>query len=1606
MRDSLVHSSNLKDSKIDSEEDQDTLFRVENSMESLESRNVEEVLSSAREGLVFTEIASPLISFVANSHNTGVQIIDAPTDQIFQNLVVDKGSISFVELDSADSTKDHYLLAQPDRRDGSKISADIVVQTSHAAKNLQRRLMNTARRVSALEVEQGTQSLYLSLGMVKWIDTENIKHQAPLLLLPVGVSRESANEQFHVSYNGQEIDENLALRKRLQDEFGITIPGFRESGAISPKDYFQKVSEVFQAGSEKTKTFTVEDKEMHLGLLSLGHHLMYQDLDPEVWPEGQKPWEHNVVSSALENRFFDAGPTIPLDQNVDPHVSVANEFYVLDADSSQTRAGQEVNRGKTVYVECAPGTGTSQTITNFAAQAVAQGERVLILSKKSEPLHTIKSSLDSLGIGDIALEVFGGTKTHEDIVDELRETLGLGKPIEGPREGLVDRVEQAQSRLNSHCEMMGADVRQSGFSAYEVLGRLLELGKERGDRISMSAENMELWDQDKFDNAIAYAEILQDFYVSNGLPVHHPFYGTRLTEEGHQFPIKVERLLRESQQLATKVSSLVEQTVGELGLSTDVPLDVLRQSILTLSHIDDLHPANIHYFSQIDFSNPEWDDRETLDKALLNASEYCVGVAAQEGKIDLDELERVDLKKMIKKFEAAQSQGAISRFFDGDLSRKKSELERICVDRAVPSSFEEKVKLVEELQSLKDNKFNTLRDSSTFTYLLGSAWAGEGNGDMVRWYHTGRTIAYVQKFRELTKGHTDSVSLARLVKNPGRVHERSTAIEDLQTSLQEFLATRNELLFQLKFDAEQVELQFDSQSISKQEDRLGVWRFNRSELDSMLSYNSKVQKGIDQGFRAIHHQAEKWEQSGTRLVEALEFEWFSGLAKNLLDSNPLAAGFKGSEHERVLAQYSTSDRLVLGQNASEIALRHWQRIPRYNTGGNFGALMEEISKSNSEGNIRSLFSKSGPALQVVKPIMMMNPESVARYLEPGVIKFDKVFIEEGNEMPPVEALGSILRAEQTIIFGDSKRLAPNSPQSGDASIHLNSEDDSGLESLVDFARAVHIPERKLEWHYRSSRPALIAVSNQRLYDNSLKIFPASDLSSGLQLVDLPYAYFDAEKTQTNHAEASAVAESVIEHARLHPDKSLGVVTLSHEQAEAIAIELERLRRNHPDLEESFFQSRSDEHFYIKPLSDFHGDHRDYIVVSIGYGRSEDGKLTMDFGPLSREGGENSMNVLFNGSRERTKVFSSFEPDELRPSKAKNPRAVELLREYLAVADDQGQKVVTQSGPLDAFERVVKTALEKQGYEIHCNVGTPGAQVDFGIVHPEDPSRFILGLLTDGTQYQMMNSARDRERIHVEALEDRGWNVGRLWTLDWYKDSDAVLEKINSDIQRGLQQESEDTLSNASCEKSKAVLRSGSVALPTTGSQIAKSYRKVRIDLSPLKPDLELDPRKRNMAQWAQAVSLIVKNEGPMHVAEAKDRVLEGLRIGKADSQLSETFRLAVQYAEVKNQLEAHGDFLYPTDAEPLAPRNRSKLSGTVGAFDRIAPEELEATILQVVKYSAGIERSQIAQSALQILGCKTIPDSASEKIDAHVEALCASGGLKECDGQIHFGELA
>jgi very-short-patch-repair endonuclease len=581
---------------------------------------------------------------------------------------------------------------------------------------------------------------------------------------------------------------------------------------------------------------------------------------------------------------------------------------------------------------------------------------------------------------------------------------------------------------------------------------------------------------------------------------------------------------------------------------------------------------------------------------------------------------------------------------------------------------------------------------------------------------------------------------------------------------------------------------------------------------------------------------------------------------------------------------------------------------------------------------------------------------------------------------------------------------------------LDDEDNrlSDLESILGTMTGQRAPQRMLRWHYRSRHESLIAVSNQEFYDGNLVIFPnfnPADPTLGIKYHYLPDTVYERGATSSNPLEARAVAEAVFRHARECPELTLGVAAFSVKQMQAVYDEVERMRMEDNSCEE-FFGAHEHEPFFVKNLENVQGDERDVIFISVGYGRDEDGKVSMNFGPLNSDGGERRLNVLITRARRRCEVFTNLRALDIDMNRT-SARGVGVFRAYLQYAETGNLEAEANSAHTaisTLFEEEVADFLRQAGYQVQMKVGTAGFFIDLAVFNANQPGVYLLGIECDGPEYNRARTSRDRDRLRQQVLEGLGWQVYRLWSVEWFAHPEAEQARLLAAIeaaQRGEQfgqlaapAEEADQLREKRLEELQSIRREATSA-KLTGAISQPVYQKAKFKISTGKKDLiEMPEQKR--VKW---VTRIVQAESPVHqdVAYARYLELADRRTGSNNSRSFEEALLAAKTGQSPT-VWASGEFLF--DNAELRPevRDRRRLKSEERKLEWVADEEIDASILMAVEQSYGIEAEDISIAATRLMGFDRTLEPMRVQIDARVTGLLAGGQLTKLEGQIQIPE--
>jgi hypothetical protein len=1236
-------------------------------------------------------------------------------------------------------------------------------------------LGNLRYKAGSYQREQGINALFVAFGELHWKEDEkDDMHIAPILLVPVSLVKKGVIGAHTLQMEGDEVFLNPALVLKAKKELGLALPSPPEDlDAFDVKAYVQNLHPLFA----RRNGWSVTMEQPFIGLFTFAKVVIYEDM---LLNEGEIA-KHPVLRAMAGDPTMLRKPSQEADLGEpDP----LRTFQVLDADSSQMDAIEAVKRGDNLVLQGPPGTGKSQTITNIIAETLAQGRTVLFVSEKMAALEVVKRRLDQCGLGDHCLELHSTAPNKQEVLGSmLRPLQATDAKLEGTEEYRLNQLKGVRNELNSYLLALHRKSSPLGMSAFQAHGELASLYDHQ--QLVFDFKEPFGVDQTRLDRIVATLRRLTASREVVSKREQHPWRDLDLKElslaQQGEMLVALEDLDRSSDQLDKELTELC----GTTALARPQDAVALRR-FLPLLQMAARSPS----------PPSAWFDRGKIRG-------YREDVAGwRSALVRIPELER-DLSSRYKKellalngmewadrFEKQYS-GAF-RMINSGFRKDSATLKGLSTSGTF--SYEQALADLRKLRELQEGQRGIMALES------GVPWLGRYNsGRATDLAKVSAGLEFADAFMNL-EGYDDRW---RAVAEEGSPHQSLLVQmnEAVQRSLQTWDGSNQVmraflLSGELRLSGRPVET-VPLTDVSawadiklRERGRLGEW------VEFLAVRKQIAEEGLGPFFDEVLRRNADLGDLEPLFLRRFWQLWLDELYKQ----ESLLARFNPVEQNDRLRRFQDMDRqqLELARTRVNAILqsRVRERVRMADLTWTQGA--EYLKKQYAikrRAPVRELLVKGGPAVQSLKPCFLMSPISVSQFLVPpqnGGLRFDLVVFDEASQIVPEDAVCCIMRGAQVVVVGDNKQLPPTRFFDKLAQGEYDEEEQMDLESVLDECGTIGLRQKMLMWHFRSRQESLISFSNYHFYENRLQTFPNADASikdAGIEFVHVPDGRYDRGGKRDNRFEAAEVAELVIALYLADPKRTIGVVAFSEAQQEAIIDLLEYktklVARDRPEIEQ-LWETEGVEPFFVKNLENVQGDERDVMVFSIGYGRDEGGKLTMNFGPLNQEGGARRLNVAITRARKAVKVVSSILPEDIQTDDS-SPRGLKLLRDYLDYARAKGEKVALTPEDVKAaksrqrLEDSVQQALEARGYTVARRVGASAYRVDLAIMDPKVKNKYVLGILCDGEPYAQAKNARDRERLRSDVLGNLSWKLVRLWSEEWVRDRDHVMQKLEADM---------------------------------------------------------------------------------------------------------------------------------------------------------------------------------------------------------------------------------
>ncbi|MGY4385441.1 hypothetical protein ACVWYN_002481 [Pedobacter sp. UYP24] len=1558
------------------------------------------------------------------------KLLDLTLRNSLLNLRVTKSVIQFITIDASkledvlSTGKEFQMLPKPSDWDNplrdaaiyKKINnsdpiSDLVkhelqhnkIRTFLTEQELGYSLTNIYRSSRTSMEENGANTLYIGLGMLKWYETPASERPryAPLLLIPIEIVRKSALKGYIIKSREEETIMNVTLLEMLRQDFGLNIGGLeslpKDESGVDVKRIFNTIRQLIMGKSR----WDVEEQAI-LGNFSFSKFILWND----IHNNSDKLCRNKVVASLVSGKLeWDVEDQDSSNAILDKNLHPASLALPISADSSQLQAIISSSQNKSFVLHGPPGTGKSQTITNIIANALYHGKTVLFVAAKKAALEVVESRLEAIGIGAFCLELHSNKSKKSEVLQQLKaatETQLKASTLKVLDE--AGRLLDLRTELNQYVEVLHKK-QPFGYSLFELFSKYGQIKNANGN-VRFPAAKLENLAQQQL---IAWGDLAEEMQAT-----------AQVSGNAHGHPLKAIAVSNFSQQLKQDSSTLSQKLIQlllQIKTSAAQAAEILNIDITLVSR--NQYDALYQIAGKM-LRLPDTPDsllrahpfERTLVKIIVIAKH---GIKRDTLRTELqqffeDSVFSITAGQMLTEWNMASEKWFIPKWLTQNKIAKELTAHSIGIKinkDQVPILLTKIIALQKEQSFIDKAKY--LPTALGFLWNDGSAeWATVLNvctslieinnnvsdlldvPDSSNW-----RIAMAEQF---TEGSNLFVSANTIALQT--YCEQSDELQKTELELNKLLQVDGQLLTQP-----------DDNWITNLTTEVQGWINHLDELKNWISWILVKEKANEAGLQPLVQAYEDGIIEGNKLHAEYLKSFYRSAAEYIIEGDPSLNAFNGSLFQEKIRKFRQISKQFEQLTRQELYAKLASKVPSFSQeasqSSEIGFLQRNIRNNGRATSIRKIFDGIPNLLHRLTPCMLMSPISVAQYFDASTEKFDLVIFDEASQMPTCEAVGAIARATNVIIVGDPKQMPPTNFFAVNNVDEENIEKED-LESILDDCLALSMPSQHLLWHYRSKHESLIAFSNAKYYDNKLLTFPSmDDISSKVQFVAVK-GHYDKGKTRQNKFEADAIVKEIVRRLSdpILAKKSIGIVTFSSVQQSLIEDKLTTIFSLRPDLEKIALET--EEPIFIKNLENVQGDERDIILFSIGYGPDEKGHVSLNFGPINREGGWRRLNVAVSRARYEMLVFSTLKSDQIDLNRSQS-EGMAGLKAFLAYAEKgkialPGRTANTAEWEPE-FENLIAEEIRKHGHVVHTQIGCSTYKIDLAVVNPENPNEYILGILSDGKGYEAAKTSKDREIIQVDVLNALGWNIHKIWSTEWWEKPEAVIAGILSAIEQSKQKQFEVTHP----EPTTTPLENSAI----TDTPISNLLDGVRItnalnyEITELKyaqnrtRDHFLDPR--NLGKVKTQLLNIIKSEAPISKNLLFKRITSAWRtrlmgdVSKYLEDILATMRL--------QQTESFGRTFYWKAGQESTTYKQYRTT-TVEAHKRaiedLSTEEIANGVHEILRNQISLPKHDLIKETAKLFGYSKLGPIVESCINHGIELAIGRGYAKLDDDRIRY----
>lgn len=1471
----------------------------------------------------------------------------------------------------------------------------------YAEKELNGCLTKMYRSAKTSMEENGASTLYLALGLLRWIEGKKSAtvRYAPIVLVPIDIVRKSASKGYAMRMRDEDAQMNITLLEFLKQSYdmhihGLNPPPMDEHGLDLPK-----IFAIIRHAVMNLPMWDVVEAGF-IGNFSFSQFVMWNDIHSDSTFLMNNKIVHSLMSGAVD-----------WDCKIPEGVDTDEAYLPISVDSSQLRAINMAAAGVSFVLHGPPGTGKSQTITAMVANALTKGKTVLFVAEKMAALEVVQKRLAALGIEEFCLELHSNKATKKAVLDQLKRGLEIGVwGITTDYEKKIQDIRKMRGDLDAYAKAL--HIKRPFGKTLRQLMDIYEMIPEPEKSVHFDHAYASSLTESDLDHRVHSLERLIAAGKGIGHPHNHPLAAVHQTEYNQRLKFELEGIVR----------------------TYDSALETFRDHVLAFVELAGIEPPA---------AEAQWNHICNYAKSVIAAEEIPLFLK-QTNDIDQAFSDPMMFLERETAFSAKKAEYLVQ--WNENFLRMNMETFREKYDQANKKFFGKGkafAALTSEIQAYASFQVETDRIPVYLTDIIFYQRELQEITDAeAALPYEWKKILQEYPSASSLQGYKESVKKQLQVIDQFPVQIQKSCIQMARSLSGDLQAVKNS-------EAEAaalLHLKFGDDGLDWMESRLklcsGILE-NAASVKDWIVYRQFASECREQGLAPVCEAYEAGlphEEVMTVYLRSV----FRTIILAVIENEPVLNSFTGIGFNEKIAQFKKLDQEFMELTKDEMFCKLTHQLPTsydsVEVSKELNILRRAISSNGRGLSVRTLFEQIPHILTRLCPCMLMSPISAAQYLKAENDLFDIVIFDEASQLPTCKAVGVLARGKNAIIVGDPNQMPPTSFFAGNT-VDEDNLDIEDLDSILDDCLALGMHSAYLQWHYRSRHESLIAFSNQQFYENSMLTFPSvNDREKRVSLVKAD-GFFDRGKGRVNEGEARAIVAEVKRRYQ-NPEltnQTIGVVTFNISQQTLIEDLLQEEYQKDAALDQ--WANVGEETMFVKNLENVQGDERDVILFSIAFGPDSDGKLSLNFGPLNKDGGWKRLNVAVSRARSEMVVFTTMTADMIDLKRTKS-KGVESLKSFLEFAQKgrlQGEYVENRVQKAQGIMEHICQRITDDGYKYQKAVGHSRFKVDIAVINPYDEKEYLLGIMLDGESYSHSSNTKDREVAQISILNGLGWELHRIWTMDWWDNRDKELTKlmqileekraeayekyqelstdeavsndVSEDIITGTVQkeadmtldiESEEMIENVKKKEDQQaakenpvievkerfavknpVIETADVKVASGKSEIASTINQVEhteleyrveeyVSAEVGMTDLSTNDyvKKENLMQIVEKLQQIIDAEAPIAYDKLVKKTLRAFHISRSSTQTLEATEKALKKAVSRINKQSGVKFYWRRDQDPDMYRKYrmdSNLSDK-RSVDEICQQELKNAVCVTLEEKEALEKDSLVRETIRTMG--------------------------------------